>query len=396
MSLAEPARGLPAAEALEVWRAACADAGCPRRTGTEVRPLADAVGRVSAEPVLALRSSPSFTSAAMDGIAVHAAETAEGAVLTDFVVIDTGDPLPDGYDAVVMREYVTITDGKAEVSVAARVNQHVRRIGEDIATGEQLLPAGHRLRPFDVAAAAAAGHENLTVHQAPRVTVIPTGDEIRPIGTDLQPGEILDTNSLMLAAQARELGALARITDVVPDDPEQLLAAVLSAAATADLVVLIAGSSAGREDHTAAVVGRAGRCAVHGVAVRPGHPVVLGVAGSGSTGTPVLGAPGYPVSAALTFEIFAAPLLAGLQGTTPPVRACVTARLSLNVPSAVAGEDWIRVRLDEDGDELVATPMDRRAGVLTSLVHADGLLVVPAGVAGHAAGECVQVRLLSS
>ncbi|MBA3742184.1 molybdopterin-binding protein [Sporichthya sp.] len=392
MSLAEPARGLPATEALEVWRTACADSGCATRTGSETRTLADAVGRVTAEPVLAMRSCPAFTSAAMDGIAVHAVETGEGAVLTDFVVIDTGDPMPEGYDAVVMREYVTHTDGKAEVSVAARVHQHVRRIGEDITAGEQLLPAGHRLRPFDVAAAAAAGHENLTVHQAPRVTIIPTGDEIRPIGSELQPGEILDTNSLMLAAQARELGCLARTTEVVPDDPKLLLAAVQDAATTADLVVLIAGSSAGREDHTASVVARAGRLCVHGVAVRPGHPVVLGVAGR----TPVLGAPGYPVSAALTFEIFAAPLLAGLQGTTPPVRPTVTARLSLNVTSAVAGEDWIRVRLDRDGEELVATPMDRRAGVLTSLVHADGLLVVAAGVAGHAAGERVQVRLLGS
>ncbi len=395
--MAEPAHGLPAAGALEVWRSACAAAGAPTLTGTEAVPLSGAVGRVTAEAVTALRSSPAFRSAAMDGIAVHAAETAAGAVLADFVVIDTGDPMPPGYDAVVMREYVRwIDDGKAEVGVAARENQHVRPVGEDITEGEQLLTAGHRLRPFDVAAAAAAGHQNLTVHQAPRVAIIPTGDEIRSIGSDLAPGEILDTNSLMLAAQARELGCLPRTTAVVPDDPDQLLTAVLDAAATADLVVMIAGSSKGREDHTAAVVAKAGTLAVHGVAVRPGHPVVLGVAVGSGKATPVLGAPGYPVSAALTFEIFAVPLLAGLQGAAPPQRPTVEARLSLDVRSSAESEDWIRVSLDRDGDELVATPMDRRAGVLTSLVRADGLLVIPAGVEGHRAGARVQVRLLAS
>jgi molybdopterin biosynthesis enzyme len=182
---------------------------------------------------------------------------------------------------------------------------------------------------------------------------------------------------------------------VVPDDPEALREALLEAAATADLVVLIAGSSKGREDHTAAVVASAGTLAVHGVAVRPGHPVVLGVAVAAGKATPVLGAPGYPVSAALTFEIFAVPLLAALQGAAPPKRPTVEARLSLDVRSSADTEDWIRVSLDQDGDELVATPMDRRAGVLTSLVRADGLLVVPAGIKGHGAGARVQVRRLA-
>ena len=388
--MAEPAHDLPAAESLEIWRAACVAAGCPACTPGERTPLAEAVGRVTAETVVALRSSPAYDAAAMDGIAVHAAETAAGGVIEDFVVVDTGDPMPAGYDAVVMREDVRFVDGKAEVARPTAAGRHVRPVGEDVRAGDEVLPAGHLLRPFDVAAAAAAGHEALTVHQAPRVTIIPTGDEIRPIGSPLAPGEILDTNSLMLAAQARELGCRPRITDVVPDDPARLLDALREAAAGADLVVLIAGSSAGRDDHTAAVVAAAGSLAVHGVAVRPGHPVVLGVAGR----TPVLGAPGYPVSAALTFEIFAAPVLAALQNTTPPRRPVVEATLATDLHSTETSEDWIRVQLEPVGDELVATPLTRRAGVLSSLVRAHGLVVLPAGVASPVAGDRVQVRLL--
>jgi putative molybdopterin biosynthesis protein len=176
----------------------------------------------------------------------------------------------------------------------------------------------------------------------------------------------------------------------VPDDPEPIAAAVRAAAAQADLVIVIAGSSAGRDDHTAAVVAEVGTLAVHGVAVKPGHPVVLGAA----EGTPVLGAPGYPVSAALTFDIFAAPLLARLEGAPPPDWPRARARLARKLASAMGVDDWVRVRLGRVGGELVATPLPRGAGVLTSLVRADGLLVVPAPLEGHHPGERVEVRLL--
>jgi len=220
--------------------------------------------------------------------------------------------------------------------------------------------------------------------------VIPTGDEIRPIGSELAPGELVDTNGLMLVAQAREAGCEARAVPIVPDDPSRIRAALLEAAREADLVVVIAGSSAGRDDHTAAVVEAAGTLLVHGVAVRPGHPVVLGEAG----GTPVLGAPGYPVSAALTFELFALPLLAALEGAAPVARPRATARLARRLASSMGADDWVRVRLGRVGGALVAAPLPRGAGVLTSLVRADGLLLVPAALEGHDAGEEVEVRLL--
>jgi putative molybdopterin biosynthesis protein len=415
----------PAAEALAAWEEACAAAGCPERVGSVRVPLDEAVGRVTAEPVWAQTSSPPFDAAAMDGIAVRAADTI-GASETSpvrlgagaFEVVDTGDPIPGDFDAVVMREDVH-TDGDAvELRGAAAPYQHVRSIGEDVSAAELLLPAGHRLRPVDVAAAGAAGATELVVRRRPVVAVIPTGDEIRPVGSELGEGELPDTNSLMLTAQAEAVGADVRRHEVVPDVPDQIAAAVREAAGEADLVVVIAGSSAGRDDHTAAVVADVGTLAVHGVAVRPGHPVVLGVVESGppiagtdagaqatpvpvpatpdnrARGTPVLGAPGYPVSASLTFDIFAAPLLARLQGAPPPESAVATARLARKLASTMGMDDWVRVRLGRVGGQLVATPLPRGAGVLTSLVRADGLLVVPAELEGHHAGEEVSVRLL--
>ncbi len=394
-------RDVPVVQALAAWQAASADAGCPIRLGAQRLALAEAIGRVTAEPVWARRSSPAFDSAGMDGVAVRSVDTVGASpstpvTLTDFDVIDTGDPMPQGRDAVVMREHVHLigpapeSSAAAELVAAAVPYQHVRSIGEDIAAGELLLPQGHRLRAVDVAAIAAAGVTEVLVRRRPVVAVLPTGDEIRPLGCEPGIGEIIDTNSLMLAGQATEHGCDVLSLPIEPDDPERIAAAVLAAAQCADLVVIIAGSSAGRGDHTASVVARIGTLVVHGVAVRPGHPVVLGVVGT----TPVLGAPGYPVSAALTFDIFAAPVLAALQGTTTVTRQTVSARLARKLASPLGMDDWVRVRLGRVGGQVVATPLPRGAGVLTSLVRADGLLVVPAGLEGHHAGVDVDVQLL--
>jgi putative molybdopterin biosynthesis protein len=388
---------VPAAQALAAWRAACAAAGCPERVDATRTGLPEAVGRVTAEPVWATRSSPSFDASAMDGIAVRAAGTTGASESTpvlldaaDYVVVDTGDPLPDGFDAVVMREHVHYDAGRAELRSAVPPYQHVRTIGEDVSATELLLPEGHRLRAVDVAAAAAAGAIDVVVRRRPVVAVLPTGDEIRPVGTDPAPGVILDTNSLMLVAQAQAAGCEAWRSDILPDDPGAIGDALRDAASRSDLVIVVAGSSAGRDDHTASIVERLGTLAVHGVAVRPGHPVVLGAV----EGTPVLGAPGYPVSAALTFDIFAAPLLAALEGSVAAEPPRARARVARKLASPMGMDDWVRVRIGRVGGDLVATPLPRGAGVLTSLVRADGLLVVPAGLEGHHAGEEVDIALL--
>jgi putative molybdopterin biosynthesis protein len=391
-------RDVPATQALDAWRAARESAGCPDRLPAITVAVAEAAGLVTAAPVWAVRSSPPFDAAAMDGIAVRAADTLGASETTPlwlgpdgYDVTDTGDPMPEGRDAVVMREHVHYDDaGRAELRAAVPPYQHVRSIGEDVSAGELLLPEGHRLRAVDLAAAAAAGKTELVVRRKAVVFVLPTGDEVRPIGAETGPGEILDTNSIMLAEQAREAGCEARCLPIEPDDPSRIAAVVREAAAECDLLIVIAGSSAGRDDYTARVVASTGTLAVHGVAVRPGHPVVLGVVGR----TPVLGAPGYPVSASLTFDIFAAPLLAELSGAPPRARPRAMARLARKLASPLGMDDWVRVRLGSVGGSLVATPLPRGAGVLTSLVRADGLLVVPAGLEGHHPGTSVRVDLL--
>ena len=392
-------RDVPAARALDAWRSAREAGGCPARLPALRVSLAAAADRVTAEPVWATRSSPPFDAAGMDGIAVRAADTIGAGETTPiyldpdtYDVVDTGDPMPDGRDAVVMREHVHYADGSAELRAAVPPYQHVRSIGEDVAAAELLLPEGHRLRAVDLAAAAAAGVTSLLVRPRPRVSVLPTGDEIRPIGTETGPGEILDTNSLMLAVQAREAGCDAQCLPIEPDDPAGIAKAARAAVAGCDLLIIVAGSSAGRDDYTARVVAELGTLAVHGVAVRPGHPVVLGVI----DGTPVLGAPGYPVSAALTFDIFAAPVLAGLEGAAPRRRPRTRARLARKLASPLGMDDWVRVRLGVVGGTMVATPLPRGAGLLSSLVRADGLLVVPAGLEGHHPGDEVDVELLRS
>jgi putative molybdopterin biosynthesis protein len=390
-------RDVPAARALDAWRRARDAAGCPVRLPAIRVPVQDAAGLVTAEPVWATRSSPPFDAAGMDGIAVRAADTIGASETTPVLlppdgydVVDTGDPMPDGRDAVVMREHVHYQGDQAELRAASPPYQHVRSIGEDVSAAELLLPEGHRLRAPDLAAAAAAGATHLVVRRRPMVTILPTGDEVRPIGTATAAGEITDTNSLMLATQAREAGCEARCLPIEPDVPDRIADVAEAAAAGCDLLIIVAGSSAGRDDYTARVVAERGTLAVHGVAVRPGHPVVLGTIGR----TPVLGAPGYPVSAALTFDIFAEPVLAELSGAPPRKRPRTTARLARKLASPLGMDDWVRVRLGLVGGSMVATPLPRGAGVLTSLVRADGLLVVPAGQEGHHAGEQVEIELL--
>ena len=349
--------------------------------------LADALGRVCAADVRSLRDSPAAAVAAMDGIAVRAADTGGRRLSAGaYDVVDTGDLLPPGRDAVVVREQVSYEDGSAVLEHGAVAGRHVRPRGEDLRVGELLVPAGRVLRPVDLALAAAGGLVELPVRRRPRVVVVPTGDEVRAPGTPTGPGEVVDSNSLMVVALCTAAGATARSVDVVADDPALLRSAVRDACAAADLVVVGAGSSAGRDDHTAAVLASLGQVLVHGVAVRPGHPVVLAVV----AGTRVLGSPGYPVSAALAFDLFAAPLLAALLGTTPPGRPRTTARLAVDLASPAGVEDWVRVRLDEGG----ATPLPGGAGGLASLAAADGLLLVPAATTALAAGTLVEIALL--
>jgi putative molybdopterin biosynthesis protein len=391
----------PARRALSEWLECCTDSGWTPAGLTELVEPAGSVGRVTASAVYAIWSSPADERAAMDGIAVRAGDTtgasAEHPVRLEparYDVVDTGDPVPAGRDAVIMREHIRRgADGVVEIVAAASVGRHVRPVGEDVTRGEFLLPAGHRIRPVDAAVAAAAGHTRLPVRRRPVVAVIPTGDEVRPVGTVIGPGEVLDTNSLMLAGMAREAGGTPLPLPVTPDEPAALAAAVLAVAEAADLILVIAGSSAGRDDHTAGVLATLGKVAVHGVAIRPGHPVVLGVVDAPSP-VPVIGVPGYPVSAAHVFGIFAAPVLAALQGVKPAAGASTTATLAEALSSPAHLEEWVPVVLQQGPHTVLAVPTGRGAGALSALMRADGVVRVAAGTSGLDAGDEVQVELL--
>ncbi len=364
--------------------------------------LEEALGRVTAEPVWAKISSPHYHAAAMDGYALHAADSSKASdrspvQLADNQIgfVNTGDALPDRADAVVPIEAVEIVgDRGASPSILLRAAvhpwSHVRPMGEDMVATEMILPAGHKLRPVDLGAAAGSGHDSLSVRIRPRVAVIPTGSELVPRGTLPKPGEIIEYNSLVLAAQLEDWGAAPTRLPVVQDDPEAIRAVVSEAARNFDLILLNAGSSAGTEDHTAAVVSSLGELLVHGVAIRPGHPVILGML---KGDVPIIGVPGYPASAALTGEIFVQPLIRHWLGLAESDERQIEAVLTRKVHSSLGDDEYLRVSVGKVGDKVVAAPLSRGAGVITSLVRADGIVQIPAGIQGYAAGTPVQVRL---
>jgi putative molybdopterin biosynthesis protein len=390
------------AEAVDAWYAALDEEGLLAPLGVETIPVTEALQRVTAAPVWARISSPHYHAAAMDGYAVRsedtrgASETSPRRLLVgeQAVAVDTGDPLPAGMNTVIMIEQthlVTVDGGEyIEILAASAPWTYVRPLGEDMVATELVLPANHRLRPQDLGAIVGCGHTEVTVYRRPSVAILPTGTELVPVGTALKPGDIVEYNSLMLGAQAEEAGCVVTRLPIVTDDYAAIRDAVAAALETHDLVAINAGSSAGSEDYTAAVVRELGRLCVHGIAIRPGHPVVLGVA----PGKALVGIPGYPVSAATTFDKLVTPLLYRWQGLLPPERTTVPATLTRKVLSPLGEDHFLRVTLGKVGERIVATPLAGGAGVLMSLVKADGVVTIPRFAEGHQAGEKVQVELL--
>ena len=408
---------IPLPEAKKRLNAALEEAGLSDVLAVEEIPLDEhALGRVLAEPIWAKISSPHYHASAMDGFAVRAVDT-EGALPTapvvlayesEAVYVDTGDPLPPWANAVIPIENVEPLDETGEIAsnprqpdairirAAAAPWQHIRPMGEDMVATQLVLPAGHTLRPPDLGAIAGCGHDHVRVARKPRVAVIPTGTELVSVGEEVERGDIIEYNSIMLAAQVDQWGGEATRFEIVPDEFEIIRDRVADAAKDHDLVLLNAGSSAGSEDFSASVVEALGTLLVHGVAVRPGHPVILGMIGDGTSATPIIGVPGYPVSTALTGEIFVEPLLARWLGRRPMEPLEMKATLTRKLVSPAGDDDYIRVAVGKVGEQTLAAPLSRGSGVITSLVRADGLLVVPRGSQGMPAGERVTVRLYRS
>ncbi len=403
----------PLNEAIEKWLKRLEAEGALKPLSGEKIQVKDSLGRITAAPVIAKLSSPFYHSSAMDGYAVRYADTFGASetspkklkLKTQAVYVDTGDPIPDEFNAVVMIEDVNVVSVQQsaisyqqennkekyiEIIEAATPWQHVRVIGEDIVATELILPENHKIRPVDIGAMLAGGHVEINVRKRPKVVIIPTGTEIVEPGSELKKGDIIEFNSRMLGGIVSEWGAEPVRHSIVPDKFEELKSSILEALNMGDIVVVNAGASAGSEDFTANAIRDIGEVILHGVNIKPGKPVILGLV----KGKPVLGIPGYPVSAYITFNLFAKPVVYKWQGREAEEPEKLHAILSRQVASSLGQEEFLRVKLGKVGDKLIATPVSRGAGVLMSLVRADGFVRIPAMSEGIGSGAEVNVELL--
>jgi len=381
-------------EAVEIFLGSCNVEMEVERIKTE-----EAQGRITARPVYSINSSPHFNAAAMDGIAVRSYETFGATRLNhkrlkkgiNYMVVDTGDPLPEGFDAVIMVEnLIRISDDEVEIIEPAVPWQHVRPIGEDMAANELIIPTNHRITPVDIGAMLAGGVLEVEVYRVPRVGIIPTGTEIVKPGSELKPGDIVEFNSSIISGYVREWGGEPAVYEIVPDDRELLKRALERACDECDIVMTIAGSSAGREDYTSSIIEEMGRMLVHGVATKPAKPVILGLIQN----KPFIGVPGYPVSCYFTLDNYLKPLLYKVNRQILPARPQIDAIVSHKLVSSLKEKEFVRIKLGKVGDKLIATSLNRGAGVIMSLVRADGILIIPRESEGYEAGEQVRVELL--
>ncbi|MBW6462756.1 MAG: molybdopterin biosynthesis protein [Firmicutes bacterium] len=383
----------PRLEALELFLGKA-----PIARQTETIKVVDALGRVTADPVFAGLSMPGYHAAAMDGIAVKAENTFSASDQNplqlsekdSFVSVNTGNPLPPGFDAVIkVEEIQELSDGKVEIITPATPWQHVRPVGEDVVAGEIIVPTRHKLRPPDLGALLAGGITDIEVLKKPLAIIIPSGSEVVSPGAERSRGSIPDFNSTVIASYLQEWGAEPFIAPIVPDEPDKIRQAVSEASNKGDLIIINAGSSAGEKDYTFPVIEALGEVFLHGVATRPGKPTILGKVGN----KPVVGLPGYPVSAYMSLEWFVQPLIYKYLGLPYPQRPKLDVSLGRRVVSEVGVEEYVRMTVGYVGDRYIANPLTRGAGVTMSLVRADGLLVIPANSLGYEQGETVELEL---
>ena len=389
---------IPIEEAWQKWHAALAKSGFSFPIEGEKIRTEDSLGRITAEAVFAKMSVPPFHASAMDGVAVRAEDT-YGAMDTnpkqlkfgeEGVFVDTGDPIPKPFNAVIMIEDMNqIDENIFEIMKAASPWQYVRPIGEDMVASELILPQGHRIRPEDVGAMLAGGAEDILVRRKPRVGLIPTGTELSETVAGLNYGQVIESNSRVLTGLIREWGAEPKRYTLIEDDYQLIKENILTALNENDIVVVNAGTSAGREDFTAPLIEELGELLVHGVALKPGRTCILGVV----KGKPVLGLSGYPVANYRHASTFLEPLVLELLGTASLSKEIVRAYLSRKVVSPLGLEEFVQVGLAKVGDKLVATPLSRGSGVTMSMVRSDGIVQVPRLSEGFNRGSEVVVEL---
>ena len=376
-----------------------------RKTLTETIDVEEALDRVTAEPVFARISAPSYHAAAMDGIAVRAEETYGTTekdprtflIGRDTIWINTGQVLPREYNAVIMVEKIhQIDDENLEIRSAAYPWQNIRKVGEDIVATQLLIPQKHAIRSYDMGALITAGVGRISVRKKPLVTIIPTGTELirhRDISgpESLKDGQIIESNSVTLSGLVQESHAFPLVTEIIPDNEESIRSELIKASESeTDVVIINAGSSAGSKDYTASIIAELGKVHVHGVAMMPGKPTILGEIND----KPVIGNPGYTVSAVLSFEQFVKPLLYNLQDLKLKEKKTITVRPSRNIPSKLGTEEFLRVNIGNVGGNAIATPLQRAAGSVTTLTRAEGIIRIPALSEGIMQEEEVKAELI--
>ncbi len=372
--------------------------------GEEI-PVDESPGRMTAEPVSAKISSPSYHSGAMDGIAVLAEDTYGATernpkrlkIGREAIWINTGQVMPEGKNAVIMAEKLNQIDEKEiEIISSSFPWQNVRKVGEDFVATELLFPQNHRIRPFDLGTLIEGGAFHIKVRRKPMVHIIPTGGELVNFTKlsdpfNIKEGEIIESNSYVLSSLIKECGADPIVEDIVEDKAEKITEALLRAVDSgSDLVIIIAGSSAGKKDYTAQVIEDIGELLVHGVTMMPGKPTILGSV----KGKPVIGIPGYPVSAYISFNEFVRPFLYRLQGSIVPRKQLVNVAVSRDIPSRLGAEEFVRVTMGRVGERVVAIPLPRGAGSITTLSKAEGIIRIPSLSEGISGSEETEAELL--
>src|SRR6056297_133067 len=349
-----------------------------------------AYGRITWEGVFANYSSPNYNASAMDGIAVKYKKTLKATEANpvrlkkdqDYKIIDTGDPVKEPFNSVIMVEdVVNIDDNTVEIIAPAFPWQHVRQIGEDIVAGEMILPSKHKIRPVDVGGTISGGVEKVKVYQKPKVGIIPTGTEIVDIGKNLEEGDIIESNSRIFQGLVVEYGGEPKRYKPVVDDYELIKKAVEKSVEENEVTIINAGSSAGTEDYTKDIISELGEVVVHGLAIKPGKPAI--------------GIPGYPVSAYFVFENIAREIIKKYLGELKEEKKYITASLSRRIVSNLKQEEYVRIKLGRVKEKVIATPLKRGAGVTMSLINADGILTIPKEYEGIEKGEVVEIELMT-
>lgn len=387
---------IPVEEAREKYMAAVRDLMEPKYETIDVRHSLD---RITGKAIYARYSSPLFNASAMDGIAVRAKDTdnaseTEPVILAEdsYMVVDTGDPIHPPYDAVIMAEDIVEAEDGVRIIASAHPWQHIRPIGEDIVAGEMILPGNHKIRAIDVGVLLSAGILEIEVVRKPEVAIFPTGTEIIEPEDKPQDGSIIESNSRMFENMVNVAGGIGHRFPPIIDDYEQIRDKVSEAVDKYDMVIVNAGSSAGTEDYTVHVLRELGEVIVHGVSIKPGKPVILAVV----RGKPVIGLPGYPVSAYIGFENFVTPIVQMMARRPERLTETVEAHISKRLVSGLKHKEYVRVKVGKVGDKFVAAPLARGAGAAMSLVRADGFCVIEQSSEGVEAGEKVNIELYRS